>query len=104
MALVGLISDTHMGQRRKTLSPAIFDALAGVDLILHAGDVGELWVLDDLSRIAPVVAVHGNDESGDAPATLPFLQTLFIAGHRLVLTHGHYPDHAQEMAMRRDDA
>jgi putative phosphoesterase len=59
VARIGLISDTHMPQRCAALPDAVFDALKGVDLILHAGDVGELWVLDHLSTIAPVVAVHG---------------------------------------------
>lgn len=45
---------------RAAWPPTLFDALAGVNLILHTGDVGELWMLDQLSQIAPVVAVHGN--------------------------------------------
>ena len=100
---LGLISDTHMPKRWKRLPPAIFDIFAGVDLILHAGDVGELWVLDELAQIAPVVAVYGNDETEAAVNALPYLQTLFIAGHRIVLTHGYNPDSETEAAMRRDD-
>jgi hypothetical protein len=57
-ACLGLISDTHMPERWPELPGAIFDVFAGVDLILHAGDVGELWVLDRLSAIAPVLAVR----------------------------------------------
>ena len=56
-AVVGLISDTHMPLRRRTLPPVLFDVLRSVDFLLHAGDVGELWVLDQLSAIAPVFAV-----------------------------------------------
>lgn len=97
---VGLLSDTHMPQRFKTLPPGVFDLFAEVDLILHAGDVGQLWVLDELSCIAPVIAVHGNDETAEATAALPYLQTLSVAGHRLVITHAHYPDRAEELASR----
>jgi uncharacterized protein len=52
---VGVISDTH-----GLLRPQAVDALRGVDLIIHAGDVGSLDVLDALRRIAPVEAVRGN--------------------------------------------
>jgi uncharacterized protein len=91
-----------MPKRRRALPPAVFDLLAGVDLVMHAGDVGELWVLDQLSRIAPVAAVHGNDEAPEALAALPFLTTLVLDGVRVVLTHGHNPDNEAEWAMRAD--
>jgi uncharacterized protein len=100
---IGLISDTHMPDRWKRLPENVFAAFADVHLILHAGDVGKLWVLDELSQIAPVIAVHGNDETPEATAALPYLQTLSIAGHRLVMTHAHYPDRAEELASRTND-
>jgi putative phosphoesterase len=103
VARIGLVSDTHMPDRCAVLPPALFDALYGVDLLLHAGDVGELWVLDQLSAIAPVIAVHGNDDSTDAQRELPFRQVLTVAGTRLVLTHGHYSDRGEEMASRAID-
>jgi putative phosphoesterase len=102
-AVVGLISDTHMPLRLESLPDAVFEAFAGVDLILHAGDVGELWVLDQLSQCAPVVAVHGNDETAEATQALPYLQTISVAGRRIVLTHAHYPDPADEMNSRKSD-
>ncbi len=52
---IGVVSDTH-----GYFEPRLNDVLAGVDLILHAGDVGTLAVLDELSQIAPVRAVAGN--------------------------------------------
>lgn len=100
---LGLISDTHMGDRWRTLPPTLPAIFADVDLILHAGDVGELWVLDRLSQIAPVVAVHGNDELAGAPDVLPTQQVIHAAGQRLLLHHGHRPDHADEMAQRQID-
>lgn len=104
MVTLGLISDTHAPIRCRQLPDAVFEALSGVDLILHAGDVGELWVLDQLSALAPVVAVHGNDETAEAQAALPYVQTLSVAGHRIVLTHAHHPDRTAEMEGRKEDA
>lgn len=104
VACIGLLSDTHLPERLAALPPALFAVLRGVDLVLHAGDVGELGVLDCLSAIAPVVAVHGNDESANARRELPYQQIVTLAGQRLVLTHAHYPDRAEELASRRDDS
>ena len=104
VACLGLISDTHLPDRCAALPPALFDVFRGVDLILHAGDVGRLAVLDELSTAAPVVAVHGNDERYDeTPRELPYQQVVAVAGHRVVVTHSHHQDQEQEMAARRDD-
>ena len=97
---IGLISDTHMPDRWKQLPSGVFEVFEDVDMIIHAGDVGELWVLDQLSRCAPVVAVHGNDETREAEEALPYLYTLSVAGYRLVVTHAHYPERAEELASR----
>jgi hypothetical protein len=101
---VGLVSDTHLPQRLRRLPASLFDALAGVDLLLHAGDVGELGVLDALSALAPVVAVHGNDDTEAAQRELPYSQVVALAGRRLLLCHSHHPDRAQELAQRAGDA
>jgi putative phosphoesterase len=103
MTHIGLISDTHMPRRWPSLPPGIFDIFADVDLIVHAGDVGEWWVRDQLSDIAPVVAVHGNDETAAATAALPFLHTLAIDGQRMTITHGHMQDPAAERGQRQND-
>jgi putative phosphoesterase len=102
-ACIGLVSDTHMPVRCAELPPSLFEVLSGVDLILHAGDVGELWALDRISAIAPVVAVHGNDDSADAQRELPYQQVITVAGVRILLWHSHYPDWDEEMASRQGD-
>ena len=66
MPLVGLISDTH-----GLLRPEALAALAGAELIVHAGDVGKPEILDALRAIAPVVAVRGNVDLGAWAKTLP---------------------------------
>ena len=98
---IGLISDTHMPERWAALPTAVFHLFKDADLLLHAGDVGELWVLDQLSAIAPVVAVHGNDDTVAAQRELPYHQTITIAGQRILLWHSHYPDHIDEMHDRQ---
>jgi putative phosphoesterase len=64
--LVGVLSDTH-----GLLRPSAFDALAGCDRILHAGDVGKAAILAALEAIAPVVAVRGNVDYGPGLDDLP---------------------------------
>ena len=100
-ACLGLMSDTHMPARWPQLHDTLPQIFADVDLILHAGDVGELWVLDELSRIAPVVAVHGNDEPLDTPQMLPEKEIVTVAGKRVLLWHGHFADRVDEMESRR---
>jgi putative phosphoesterase len=64
--ILGVISDTH-----GLLRPDVPSLLAGVDLIVHAGDVGTLAVLDALRQIAPTVAVRGNVDSEPWCTALP---------------------------------
>src|SRR5262245_761377 len=91
-----------MPGRLARLPGAIVRALRGVDLLLHAGDVGELRVLDELSAVAPLVAVHGNDDTPESRRELPF-QQLLLRGRRILLSHGHQPDRAAELAFRVGD-
>lgn len=80
---IGLISDTH-----GLLRPAVHDALAGVSLILHAGDVGGDEILDELAIIAPVMAVQGNCDAPWDPRLKPALD-LELGGLRVHVSHGH---------------
>ena len=81
--VVGLISDTH-----GLLRPSVHRALEGVDVILHAGDVGGEDILTELRVIAPVQAVYGNTDPVDDPS----LQDTFVASHGGIdirVIHGH---------------
>ena len=100
----GLLSDTHMPMRLSALPAALFEALDGIDMLLHAGDVGELSVLDELSSLAPVVAVHGNDDSKDSQASLPYSTLVTAAGTRILLWHSHHQSRQHEFADRVIDA
>jgi putative phosphoesterase len=81
--VLGLISDTH-----GLLRPGVHDALAGVELILHAGDVGGSEILDELGLIAPVRAVFGNTDPPDEPRLVEEI-TIEIGGLRVHISHGH---------------
>ena len=63
--------------------------------------MGDLSVLDQLGQIAPVAAVHGNDEPAAAVRDLPEQQLLMRGGVRLLLWHSHYPDPVVERANRK---
>ena len=80
---VGLISDTH-----GLVRPEVHGALAGVDFILHAGDVGGDEVLDELALIAPVAAVYGNtDWVGDPRLAAEIVRE--VGPLTVHVSHGH---------------
>jgi putative phosphoesterase len=79
---VGVISDTH-----KLLRPEAISALQTADLILHAGDIGAPEVLQRLEAIAPVVAVRGNNDTGDWANALPEEQTVTVEAVSIHLLH-----------------
>ncbi|HWF83203.1 MAG TPA: metallophosphoesterase family protein [Vicinamibacterales bacterium] len=81
--IVGLISDTH-----GLLRPNVASVLAGVDLILHAGDVGGRGVLQALRQIAPVEAVYGNVDDPHDP-DLAAERSVTVGGVTIHLSHGH---------------
>ena len=80
---IGLISDTH-----GLLRPAAMAALDGVEVILHAGDVGAHSVLRELQAIAPVHAVYGNVDDPTLLA-LPPVVDLTLGGLRVHISHGN---------------
>jgi len=80
--LIGVISDTH-----GLLRPEALDALKGVDLILHAGDIGNSQVLETLQRIAPVIAVRGNNDKGEWAAALPDCEVVGVGAVNVYMLH-----------------
>ena len=80
--ILGLIADTH-----GLVRPEVPDALAGVDLILHAGDVGGPSVIATLAAVAPVRAVSGNTDSPED--RLPSTIDCILDGIRILVCHGH---------------
>ena len=80
--LIGVISDTH-----GLLRPEALKALEGVELIIHAGDIGDLRLLRTLERLAPVHAVRGNTDRGDWAAALPRTRVVEVGGVHLYVLH-----------------
>lgn len=79
---VGVISDTH-----GVVPASVDEVFAGVDRIIHAGDIGRDSVLVKLEAIAPVVAVHGNMDSGDLEWRYPDRANVRLEGHRVLVVH-----------------
>lgn len=82
MTKVGIISDTH-----GLLRPEAVDALKGSDFIVHAGDIGKGEIIDALSTIAPVTAVHGNIDKGETRALYPHDAVLQTGGCYIYVLH-----------------
>ena len=80
--LIGVISDTH-----GLLRPEALAALAGVDYILHAGDIGDPAILDTLRDIAPVTGIRGNVDTQGACAQLPETEAIELECHVFYLIH-----------------
>jgi uncharacterized protein len=85
--IIGVISDTHIPTRTTALPKTIAEAFQNVDYIIHAGDLTELTVIDELEQIAPVLAVQGNMDTGTAKEFLPKTNQLKIMNWTIGVTH-----------------
>ena len=90
--LIGIISDTH-----GLVRPEAVVALQGVDLILHAGDIGNQDVLETLGQIAPVIAVRGNNDKGEWAKDLPDWEVSEVGPVSIYMLHD-----LKEMDVRPD--
>jgi putative phosphoesterase len=79
---IGVIADTH-----GLLRPEAVAALTGVALIVHAGDIGSAAVLDELSTLAPTIAVRGNNDHGPWAHALPLQLRHDVAGFAFDVVH-----------------
>ena len=86
---VGVVSDTHIPQAARHLPAKLLRGLAGVDMILHAGDLVTTKVIETLDRIAPTYAVHGNMDRREVRAVLPRTRIVTAGEWRIGLVHGH---------------
>jgi putative phosphoesterase len=80
--LIGVISDTH-----GLLRPEVFDVFRGVGLILHAGDIGSTEVLDGLKKLAPVIAVRGNNDTGAWAKRIPETEIVRAGSIEIYMVH-----------------
>jgi len=86
---IGIISDTH-----GNLPTAVHQIFAGVDHIIHAGDIGGQCILDELELIAPVTAVYGNCDYPSDYLTATATASLNLCGQRIFIAHK--PEQIQE--------
>jgi hypothetical protein len=79
---IGVISDTH-----GLLRPEAVEALRGMDHVLHAGDVGDAAILDQLRQFAPVTAIRGNIDRSGLCAKLPDVELIELGGCAIYMLH-----------------
>ncbi len=89
MTRIGVLSDTHIPKAAPALPPALLEKFRKVDMILHAGDLTELAVVRELEKLAPVRAVCGNMDTGDAREHLPVKDIIRVGGFKIGLIHGY---------------
>jgi uncharacterized protein len=79
---IGVVSDTH-----GLLRPEVLPALAGVERILHLGDVGKASILDELATVAPVTAIRGNVDNSGPCSQLPETEVAHIEDQYIYMLH-----------------
>lgn len=100
--VVGVVSDTHAPRFWKAMPERVVEALRGVDLVLHAGDVCLPSVLDELAALAPVHVVRGNNDGDDVAAWgAPETLQLEVAGVQVAMIHDAGPRQGRVRRMRR---
>lgn len=90
IARIGVLTDTHIPDRLKSLPPRVLELFTGVHLILHAGDISAPRVIKELEQVAPVFAVQGNrDIFYKTHRRLPMKRLIQIGNARIGMAHGH---------------
>ena len=99
---IAVISDTHMPRGRRRIPEACVEAMRSAELILHAGDLSSIEVLEWLEGLGPPVrAVHGNIDSEEVRARLPESDLVTAGGGRIGLVHDAGPAKGRLMRLRR---
>ena len=88
---IAVISDTHLPRGSRRLPEECVDRLRAADLILHAGDLMRLPVLEQLESYGPVVAVHGNVDDSEVCAALPEVTSVDAGAVTIGLVHDAGP-------------
>lgn len=88
---IGVISDTHIKNQNEALPKVICQEFKSVDMILHAGDLVKISVLDELKKFAEVKAVVGNMDYPEVVSSLPKKELIKIGKFQIGLIHGYGP-------------
>jgi putative phosphoesterase len=86
---IALVADTHIPATIPKLPSQLIEHLGTADLILHAGDLVCLEVLESLQKVTETIAVHGNADEPDVVRQLPRKQSFTVAGKTIGLIHGN---------------
>jgi len=92
---IGVVSDTH-----GLLRPEVMPALAGVERILHLGDVGDPAILKSLEKLAPVTAIRGNVDRSGPCSQLPETEVLLLEGLYIYMLHDVHMLHLDPAAAK----
>lgn len=92
---IGVVSDTH-----GLLRPEVIPELAGVEHILHLGDVGDPAILKSLEGVAPVTAIRGNIDHSGPCSRLPETEVLLLEGHYIYMLHDLHMLHLDPAAAK----
>lgn len=84
---LGLISDTHIPVRAREIPKRVFEIFEKVDFVLHAGDLVDLSVVDQLEQLAPVLAVYGNMDGPEIRGKLPKIASVKILDWKIGVMH-----------------
>ncbi|HTX29913.1 MAG TPA: metallophosphoesterase family protein [Solirubrobacteraceae bacterium] len=98
---IALISDTHMPKGNRRLPDACVERLKAADLIVHAGDLSTLAILDELRTYSKVIAVHGNVDDAEVRAALPETATFEANGAQIAVIHDAGPATGRLERLRR---
>lgn len=85
--IIGLISDTHVPVRAKEIPSEVFKVFENVDYIVHAGDLVQLSVIDELEQIAPVLVVFGNMDGPEIRGRLSKMNSFRVFDWKIGVTH-----------------
>jgi len=99
--LISIISDTHMPKGSRRLPPACVERLRAADLIVHAGDLVALQVLEELQSYSKVIAVHGNVDYREVRRTLPETTEFDASDQRIAVIHDAGPAQGRLTRLKR---
>jgi hypothetical protein len=85
--VIGLISDTHIPVRAKEIPKEVFKVFENADYIVHAGDLVELSVVDELEQLAPVLVVYGNMDGPEIRGKLPKMNSFKVFNWKIGVMH-----------------
>jgi uncharacterized protein len=98
---IAIVSDTHMPRAGRRLPDGCVSRLRAADLILHAGDLVRLEVLEELGALGPVIAVHGNVDNSEVRAALPATRVIRADQATIAMIHDAGPAGGRAARMRR---